>query len=146
MAEDKANYHLQPGLPSDVDRLVVVFSDVEMGSGGDRDDFPHSPFLADLILSYLDGPFSDMAVDFVFNGDTFDLLKTPYKDTFPHHITKDVAVAKMAAVAAAHPKFFEALSHILDHPSGNNRVHFVVGNHDSEILFPEVQGFLRTEE
>ncbi len=31
------------------DRLVVCFSDVEMGAGGAYDDFPRSDFLADVI-------------------------------------------------------------------------------------------------
>lgn len=134
----------QPDLRLEFDRLLLVFSDVEMGAGGDEDVFPHSEFLGDLLTSYLDGPAIERPIDIVFNGDTFDLLKTPYMGAHPHHITNDVAMAKMAAVAAAHPKFFGALSQILNHPSGNNRVHFVVGNHDSEILFPEVQGMLQT--
>ena len=136
--QPQSDFHLE------YDQLLLVFSDVEMGAGGDKDVFPHSEFLSELLLSYFDGSAAERSIDIVFNGDTFDLLKTPYMDAYPHHITKDVAVAKMASVATTHPKFFEALSQILGHPSGNRRVHFVVGNHDAEILFPEVQGFLRT--
>jgi UDP-2,3-diacylglucosamine pyrophosphatase LpxH len=94
------------------------------------------------MLSYLEGKTADRPIDFVFNGDTFDLLKTPYLDQYPHHITKDVAVGKMSAVAAAHPKFFEAVSRILDSDQ-NRQVHFILGNHDMELAFPKVQNFLR---
>lgn len=129
--------------PEDADRVIVVFSDVEMGAGGETDDFPHGDFLGELMLSFLDGPMADRAIDFIFCGDTFDLIKTPYMGGYPHHITKDVAVGKMTSVAAAHPKFFEAISAVLEHPGESKAVHFVVGNHDPELLFPKVQGFLR---
>ena len=43
-------------LPSDVDRLLLVFSDVEMGAGGVLDDFPHSDWLAELLADYATGP------------------------------------------------------------------------------------------
>ncbi len=137
---------IQNNLPtlgaSDFDRVMVVFSDIEMGSGGDLDDFPHSQFMGELLLSYLNEAYERVPIDFVFNGDTFDLLKTPYQKEYPHHITSNVAIAKMASVAAAHPKFFEAIRRILDHPDGNKSVHFVTGNHDTEIIFPEVQDFI----
>lgn len=125
------------------DRVVLVFSDIEMGTGGEMDDFPHSAFLSGLLLSYLEGLHREHPLDIVFNGDTFDLLKTEYRGTYPHHITRDIAVEKMRSVAAAHPKFFEALRTILAHPGGNKSVHFLVGDHDAELLFPEVQEVVR---
>jgi UDP-2,3-diacylglucosamine pyrophosphatase LpxH len=125
------------------DRLVVVFSDIEMGAGGPYDDFPRSDFLAEIIRSYGQDPYRWLAVDLVFNGDTFDLLKTSTGGAWPTHITRDIAVAKMERIAAAHPAFFEALrDHVRDDP-GRRRVFFVVGNHDMELLFPEVQALLR---
>ena len=129
--------------PAKYDRLVVIFSDIEMGAGGRADDFPHSPFLADLLLSYLDGPTAEKQIDFVFNGDTFDLLKTKYLGAYPRHVGKDISVAKMTSIAAAHPKFFEALSRIVDHESKNKSVHFIIGNHDAELLFPKAQNFIK---
>jgi UDP-2,3-diacylglucosamine pyrophosphatase LpxH len=130
-------------LDDSADRLIVIFSDVEMGSGGETDDFPHSGFLARLLLSYLQKPSVPYPIDFVFNGDTFDLVKTPYCGAYPHHITKDVAVNKMTAVASAHPEFFGALCEVLEHPGRENAVHFIVGNHDAELLFPDVQQVVR---
>jgi len=139
----KAENQSLPGSDS-YDRMIVLFSDVEMGGGGLYDDFPHSDFLGSIITEYLDRPgLSEKPIDFVFNGDTFDLLKTPYLGTYPHHITKDVAIGKMTSVAAAHPKFFEAISAMVDHGSGNKKAHFVLGNHDYELAFPKVQRFIK---
>ncbi len=123
------------------DRLVVVISDIEMGAGGPFDDFPHSEFLADLIASYAGPPHDNLAVDLVFNGDTFDLLKTSYNGEFPHIIDAEVAVGKMERVIAAHEPVFDALIAFLG--QGDRHVHFIVGNHDMELLFPEVQVQIR---
>ena len=41
------------------DHLIVIFSDVEMGAGGDTDDFPHSEFLGLLLLAYQNEPYCD---------------------------------------------------------------------------------------
>lgn len=140
----RTNNSTHPRLLNDnADRLIVILSDVEMGSGGITDDFPHSGFLAEILLSYLRAPPVPYPIDFVFNGDTFDLVKTPYCGTYPHHITADVAATKMGAVASAHPRFFAAMCEVLEHPGGDNSVHFIVGNHDAELLYPAVQEVVR---
>ena len=122
---------------------IVIFSDIEMGGGGIADDFPHSPFLAELIDDLSRGRNADCAVDLVFNGDTFDFLKLPVDGAFPSHITPGVALDKVAAVAGAHGAFFQAVGRFLDHGKAPRRVHFVVGNHDTELLFPAVRERLR---
>lgn len=125
------------------DRLVVVFSDIEMGAGGPYDDFPRSDFLADIIRGYTRDPYRWLSVDLVFNGDTFDLLKTSARGGWPTHVSRDIAVDKVERVATAHPAFFEALRDHLQTDPERRRVFFVVGNHDMELLFPEVQTLLR---
>ena len=125
------------------DRLVVSFSDIEMGAGGRFDDFPRSDFLADVIRGYGRDPFRWLSVDLVFNGDTFDLLKTSFRDGYPHHVTRDVALAKMARVADHHPEFFRGLREFLDDDPERRTATFIVGNHDMELFFPEVQALVR---
>lgn len=134
----------RPAAPElkEFDRLLLVFSDIEMGGGGPMDDFPQSNFLGDLLLSYNRYPFSKRPIDLVLNGDTFDLLKTPCDGAYPHLIDRDIALAKMRQVAGCHAKFFTALREFLGFRRAPRRVHFIVGNHDFEILFPEVQAFL----
>jgi hypothetical protein len=124
------------------DRLVVSISDIEMGPGGPIDDFPASAFLAEVLASYSRPPFDDLAVDLVLNGDTFDLLKTPLHGHHPVHVTAEIATAKLNLVLDAHPDFARGVEAFL---AGRRprRVFFVVGNHDQELLFPEVQEALR---
>lgn len=127
----------------DGDRALVIFSDIEMGAGGLLDDFPHSDALAEILLTYNEGPYRERAVDLIFNGDTFDLLKTPFQRGFPSHITREVALGKLEAVAAAHPLFFQAVRGVVEHGHAARRVHFLIGNHDAELAFPEVQARIR---
>lgn len=126
-------------IPAEADRLVVVMSDVEMGAGGVFDDFPHSPWLAELINEYNEPPYRGIPVDLVFDGDTFDLLKTSLGDVYPRHVTEAVALAKLDRVLAAHPAFLEGVRAFLLGGDAQRRVHFVIGNHDAELAFPAVQ-------
>jgi hypothetical protein len=126
-------------VPERADRLVVVLSDVEMGAGGVLDDFPHSPWLAELILAYNEPPYRDLPVDLVFNGDTFDLLKTSVDGVYPRHVTEAVALAKLRRVLDAHPAFIAGLRAFLSGGTAPRRAHFVIGNHDAELAFPAVQ-------
>lgn len=129
---------------ADADRVLVIMSDIEIGAGGDYDDCPRSDFVGEIIASYGEPPFDRLPVDLVLNGDTFDLLKTSYLGEHPHHITPDIALGKIARVGGAHPKLFEAIRAFLDHPGAERRVHFIIGNHDFELVFEPVQGFVRS--
>lgn len=130
-------------IPADADRLLVVLSDIEMGAGGVTDDFPQSEHLGELIQSYNQPPFDGIAVDLIFNGDTFDFLKLPVDGDYPRHISPQIALAKLRQVADAHPAFFEAVRRFLALERPKRRVHFIAGNHDPELLFPEVRHALR---
>jgi UDP-2,3-diacylglucosamine pyrophosphatase LpxH len=128
----------------DAERIVVVMSDIEMGDGGVEDEFPHGAWLVSLLEHYQRGRYRDLPVDFVFNGDCFDLLKVPYDGSWPHHVTSQIALTKMASIVGAHADFFAGMREILAHPLAERRVHFVVGNHDAELLFPSVQALIRS--
>lgn len=130
-------------VPADAKRMLVVLSDIEMGAGGRVDGFPQSDFLAAFIRSFNQAPYSHLDVDLVFNGDTFDMLRTSYLDQYPRHINREVAMGKLARIVSAHPLFFEAVRVFLEHPHGARRVYFIVGNHDAELVSPHIQQYLR---
>lgn len=114
-----------------------------MGAGGPYDDFPRSDFLAEIIRGYGRDPYRWLAVDLVFNGDTFDLLKTSTRGGWPTHVSRELALEKFERIADAHPAFFEAVREHLAGDPERRRAFFVLGNHDLELLFPEVQAALR---
>ena len=125
-----------------VDRVIVCVSDTEMGAGGVTDDFPQSTFLGELLLRYNEPPFAEVPLTIVFNGDTFDLLKTPYEGSYPVHITEAIALAKLESVLAAHEGFVSRIRRFLEHPVAPREICFVVGNHDAELVFEGVQARL----
>jgi hypothetical protein len=114
-----------------------------MGGGGEVEDFPHPGLLGRLLGTCDEPPHDAIEVDVVFNGDTFDLLKIPLNERYPRHITAEAALEKLAAIAAAHRPFFESLGEFLSSRGATRRVHFIVGNHDAELLFPQVQAEIR---
>ena len=134
---------LAHGVPAGADRLILVLSDIEMGDGGVTDDFPQSEYLGEVLAPYLEAPYRVLDQDLVLNGDTFDLLKTAVQGEHPKYIPASVALAKLEAVSVHHGAFFEAINRFLSSGPGARRVHFVAGNHDPEVLFPEVQARLR---
>ena len=64
----------------------AVAPSVRLDEASIQVESPASP-LGELILSYNQGPFAELDVELVLNGDTFDLLKVDHLETYPHHIT-----------------------------------------------------------
>ncbi|MBT3223961.1 MAG: hypothetical protein HN348_33250 [Proteobacteria bacterium] len=133
------------GPPPGSDRLLVVFGDIEMGAGGLGDDFPHDDFLIDVLEAYNKPPFDQVAVDIVFNGDTFDFLKTSIDHKYPRHITEDIALGKAKRVLAAHEQFCNGLGRFLDFEGAARNAYFIVGNHDLELVFAAVRQTIATQ-
>lgn len=124
------------------DRLLLVFSDVEIGAGGVTDDFPQSETLGELLLAYNEPPFAAVDIDLIFNGDTFDFLKTSVDDHYPTHVSAELALSKLARIERAHSELFQSLRYFVSHEPARRSISFVVGNHDAELLFEEVQARL----
>ncbi len=82
----------------------------------------------------------------VFNGDTFDFdtcfSAPPGVEAAPEGLPPTVSgsVWKMQRIASDHPAFVAGLAAFL---ARGNRAVFVMGNHDRELHFPEVQAVLR---
>jgi len=87
------------------------------------------------------------ATEVIFNGDTFefDLVQAhpagadaPVEGLPP---TSEASVFKIQRILADHPELVHGLARFL---AAGNRVVFVMGNHDRELCYPEVQAVLRT--
>lgn len=117
---------------------IVVFSDIEMGGGTVTDDFASDSVLCELINNIGQ---SKNELDLVLNGDTFDFLKCPIvrkRFTFYlEHITVNVALEKLGYIKDAHKTVFEALKKFAENKK--HTIYFIHGNHDYELLFPEIQ-------
>ena len=121
---------------------IIILGDIEMGGGTLTDDFISDKALAKLIYSLCN---KNIPVDLVLNGDTFDFLKCPYivnqVSTYPRHITSEISLAKLRLIYQAHTAVFEALKRFAQEKK--NRIYFIVGNHDADLVHPKVQEHLK---
>lgn len=121
---------------------IIILGDVEMGGGTLTDDFISDKTLAKLIQSQCN---RNIPVDLVLNGDTFDFLKCPYivnnASSYPRHITSEISLAKLRLIYNAHKQVFEALAKFA--AEKKNRIFFIIGNHDPDLVHPEVQEALK---
>jgi len=124
-----------------VKKLSLIFSDIEIGDGSSTDDFIADQLLHDTIKKHFKES-KNQPSDLILNGDTFDFMKTSYKTIFPIHVTEQISLEKLRKMHKAHPLFFETLTLWLKQ-NKKNRVVFIVGNHDFDIVFEKVQKKLK---
>ncbi|MSR86301.1 hypothetical protein EXS74_02810 [Candidatus Woesearchaeota archaeon] len=118
-------------------KLTLLFSDTELGEGNATDDFVEDElFLDTLKKNFHYG--EKYPIDFIFNGDTFDFLKAPYKGKYPRHVTANISLWKLGKIYKAHTSFFKTLGECLN-TNPKSRIIFIYGNHDFDIEFKLVQ-------
>ena len=122
-----------------MEREIIILGDIEMGGGTLTDDFIADQSLAQLIKSQAR---KKHPVELILNGDTFDFLKCPYIDeenrrSYPRHITRSISLKKLQDIHRAHQQVFAALKYFLS--KKENQITFVIGNHDHDLFFKEVQ-------
>ncbi len=121
---------------------IIVIGDIEMGAGNLTDDFIADKKLSSLILELAERKHS---VDLVLNGDTLDFLKCPSQlqphTEYPRHITQEISLQKLHLIHQAHSRVFDALSAFVGRK--DKKVYFILGNHDHDLVYPEVQQEIR---
>jgi len=122
-------------------KIKIVISDLHLA-----DNYAIFEGFGDLQQSALEGlltatstkVFADNtdAVELIINGDCFEFLfMEPYEKqgiTYPAH-----ALAKLERVIDGHRPFFDTLQHFISQKGG--QVTFIIGNHDVELAFKDVQ-------
>ena len=124
-----------------MDKIILVVSDIEIGDGSVVDDFIHDDIFCELIEYYMTKRYDDIPIEFVFNGDTFDFIKTSYKGDYTRYITDDISLHKLKMFQKSHPKFFAIMQKFLKEKK--NSAIFIYGNHDPDLAFASVQEELK---
>lgn len=129
-------------------KIKLVISDLHLADG-----HPILDGFGDLQQSALEGllnaasgngsggyPGDAEDVELIINGDCFDFLAIP---PYVAHGTMDTgtALGKLETILSAHRPFFETLQRFITLPG--RYVTFLVGNHDIELFFDEVQARIR---
>jgi UDP-2,3-diacylglucosamine pyrophosphatase LpxH len=133
-------------MPIDDGRGIVFVSDFHMSSG--RDD-RHGTYdiMEDFLYDGAFGRFVDHIVEsareeargvrLVVLGDFVDFLQVEPGSPYDIRDTSSAAtVAKLGVIARGHPSVFRALARFVDE---GHLVDIVLGNHDIEFVWPEVQ-------
>src|SRR3989338_6542228 len=137
-----------PSLNMSLHKEIIVIGDIELGAGNLTDGFIGDRKLSSLILELAKRRHP---VDLVLNGDTFDFLKSPSQlqphTKYPRHITKEISLAKLQLIYNAHKPVFEALAEFVkkndNQKSNAKHIYFILGNHDHDLAYPEVQEQIR---
>jgi UDP-2,3-diacylglucosamine pyrophosphatase LpxH len=140
-------------------KFKIVVSDLHLGAGyamdGNRlEDFASEREFAAL-LRYVAAESEQRGaeVELIVNGDAFEMLQVPHVDHFEpgrvyapkqyHSSSEADSVLKMAIVVEGHRPFFNALGRFLRASPPRRRATFVKGNHDLNLHWPGVQGYIR---
>jgi UDP-2,3-diacylglucosamine pyrophosphatase LpxH len=128
-------------------RYKIVVSDFHCGSGqapghlNPYESFSNDAKFADFLRFYSTDYFEDEEVELIINGDFYDLLTVAVGGKFPERVTERIAVEKVRACIAGHPRAHKALQDFVRTP--RKRVTILPGNHDFELVYPRVQEVLR---
>jgi len=124
-----------------MDKEIIVIGDIELGAGTLTDDFISDEAISTLFIELSK---KTHPVDLILNGDTFDFLKCPselHPTKYARHITKKISLDKLNFMYKAHKPFFHALRKFVS--KENKVVYFILGNHDHDLVYPEVQDEIR---
>lgn len=128
-------------------RYKLVVSDFHVGSGqapgrpNPYESFVHDDKWAEFLRFYSTDFFEDEEIELIIDGDFYDFLTVAVGGKFPEKVTEEIAVEKLRACIAGHPKAHKALMDFVRTP--RKRVTVLPGNHDFELVYPRVQEALR---
>ena len=131
------------------DQYKVIISDCHLSAGRyfEGKYNPHEDFFFDQEMVeffeffstgvYGEGTSGPVNVELFINGDYLDFLNVPYLGEFEEGITEEIALAKLSAIFAAHPRVMAGLKKFASKP--NKKITYLVGNHDAELFFEKVR-------
>jgi UDP-2,3-diacylglucosamine pyrophosphatase LpxH len=132
-----------------VDKVKVVISDCHLSAGrffegrlNLHEDFHFDEEMCDLFEHFSSGKYGESAegpvdVELFINGDFLDPLNVPVQGEFEDVVTEDMAVAKIEAIIAGHPKVMAALKRFASKPG--KKITYLIGNHDADLFFERVR-------
>jgi UDP-2,3-diacylglucosamine pyrophosphatase LpxH len=130
-------------------RIKLVVSDFHMGYGrstpegaiNNLEDFISDQAFIDMMEYYRTGEYVDAEVELVLNGDIFECLAVDPDLPDADMITARKSTALVEQIVEGHRALFQAMRTFAETESC--QVTFIIGNHDQDLLWEEVQQLLR---
>jgi UDP-2,3-diacylglucosamine pyrophosphatase LpxH len=122
--------------------LKLVVSDFHLGSGrslangapNPLEDFSFDESFGEFLEFHSTGGFEGREVELILNGDILNLLQMEDYGVHHHLHTERFVCRSLRRIIEGHPVFFDALKRFAAAPL--KRVAYVIGNHDSGLLWP----------
>ncbi len=136
-------------LLSTPEQFKIVISDCHLSAGrffegkfNPHEDFFFDQEMIDFFEFFSTGPYGEgmqgpVPVELIINGDYLDFLNVPYLGEFEEGITEEIALTKLEAIIAGHPRVMAALKKFASKP--NKTIKYLIGNHDAELFFQKVR-------
>jgi UDP-2,3-diacylglucosamine pyrophosphatase LpxH len=126
-------------------KIKIVVSDFHLGKGiylsdgsvNVLEEFFGDRQWGEFLNHFSNGPYKDLEVELVLNGDIFDLIKVDYRGYYSPILTEAISVEKLQSVLDGHPLFVSALKKFAS--LSHHKITYVVGNHDVEMIWPRCQ-------
>ncbi|MBT4792361.1 MAG: hypothetical protein HON90_12390 [Halobacteriovoraceae bacterium] len=123
----------------------LVISDLHLGAGDEYEnrinpleDFHSDEELVDFFNFYSTGEYANKDVELIINGDFFDLLAVPFIPLFDDEYWSETAsLQKLKIILAAHEEVIASLINFVG--TKNKSLVYIIGNHDSELLFDSLK-------
>jgi UDP-2,3-diacylglucosamine pyrophosphatase LpxH len=131
------------------DQFKVIISDCHLSAGrffegkfNPHEDFHFDQEMVEFIEFFSTGMYGEgvsgpVDVELFINGDFLDFLNVPYLGEFEEGITEEIALFKVNAIMAGHPRVMSALRKFAGKP--NKKISYLIGNHDAELFFEKVR-------
>ncbi|HOX44707.1 MAG TPA: metallophosphoesterase [Myxococcota bacterium] len=131
-------------------KLKLVVSDFHLGNGptlpdgsvNQLEDFVYDEQFIEFLQHHSAQAGQDVDLELILNGDLLNMVQLLPHEQHLGLLTERAAVAKLEAILAGHQALFEALRTFNSAP--RRRVVFIMGNHDPQLLWRDVQERLRS--
>ncbi len=136
-------------MDSGQERFKIVISDCHLSAGrffegslNPHEDFFFDDEMCEFFQHFSTGRYGTtqdgpVEVELVINGDFLDFLNVPYRGDFEDTVTESIALYKVEAILAGHPKVMAGLRNFAAQP--RKTITYLVGNHDPDLFFPAVR-------
>ncbi|MBF0205560.1 MAG: metallophosphoesterase [Oligoflexia bacterium] len=132
---------------SNDNKVILVISDLHLSAGAlvfgrknPLEDFFFDRELIDFLKYYSSAEYREKEVELILNGDFLDFLAVPFVPFFDDEYWKeDASIVKLKMIMEAHKDIFVALKNFISEEIPNKKIIYILGNHDAEMLFPQVR-------
>lgn len=134
-------------LENKIKKTILVISDLHLGAGptvnnrkNHLEDFHYDRELIEFVDYYSHGHYYEREVELIINGDFFDLLAVPFVRFFDdEYWSEEAALEKLKMITSAHEDVIASLVNFVSY--AENKLTYILGNHDSELILPRLQEF-----